>query len=149
MIVDSLTHAPFYFGLNERLTAALRWLDEQDCPALPPGRIDIRGSQIFALVQDYDTKPEDQVRWEAHRTHYDVQYVAAGVERMGYANLQTLKVMQDYDAEKDYLLLEGAGDAMTIRAGSFAILAPQDAHRPGMSAGTIGKVRKIVIKVAV
>ena len=52
------------------------------------GKIPIQGDQVFALVQDNTTKPRAQGTWEAHRKYIDVQFVAAGVEEMGYANIK-------------------------------------------------------------
>ena len=52
------------------------------------GKIPIQGDQVFALVQDNTTKPRAQGTWEAHRKYIDVQFLTAGVEEIGYANIK-------------------------------------------------------------
>jgi len=149
MIVDSIENAECYYGLGERLTAALRFLQTNDCTALAGGRHTIRGSQIFALVQDYQTKQPAEARWVAHRKYIDVLYIAEGVERIGYAELSRMQLVQDYDAENDVLFLDGDGDQITVRAGVFVILGPADVHKPCLVADQVCDVRKVVVKVAV
>ena len=150
MIIDTLANAALYFALGERIAVALEYLRENDCIRLPAGKIPIQGEQIYALVQDNTTKPRDQGVWEAHRKYIDVQFVAAGVEEMGYANIQTLTVKKPYDEQVDYALFEGSGSFVTVPAGSFTIFFPEDGHIPGSAvAGKPAAVRKVVVKVAV
>lgn len=118
-----------------------------DPGTLALGRRDIAGEQIFALVQEYTSKRWDEGFWEAHRKYLDVQYVVAGVERMGYAPVQALRTVEE-NHEKDFLKLEG-GSFFLLPAGSFAILMPQDAHMPGMAVEQPQPVKKVVVKVQV
>lgn len=148
MIVDRLSNAAEYFGVSSRLAAALHYLNATDFDALPPGRYDIDGARMYALVFEYQTKPRATAFWEAHRQFIDVQYVHRGVELMGYAPLEDL-VAGPYDVEKDYLKADGEGDFLQLRAGSFVVFGPQDAHMPGVALGDPQPVKKIVIKVAV
>jgi YhcH/YjgK/YiaL family protein len=149
MIVDRLENASLYSNLAPRVTTALAYLRDKDFASMEPGRYDIQGDEIYAMVQEYTTKDASEVKWEAHRQYIDVQYVARGNERMGYANLGELTVIQDYQEKDDYLLLEGEGDFLAMVPGTFIVLGPQDAHMPQVAAGTPSAVRKVVIKVAV
>jgi YhcH/YjgK/YiaL family protein len=150
MIVDTLDNSTRYFGLGERIATALKYLRDNDCTTLPAGKIPIQGEQIYALVQDNTTKPREQGVWEAHRKYIDVQFVAVGVEEMGYSNIKTLTVKKPYDAQADYALFDGSGSFVTVPAGSFAIFFPEDGHIPGSAVdGRPAAVRKVVVKVAV
>ena len=150
MISDSLTNANLYYGLGGRIAKALRYPQEHDGTSLPLGKTPIDGEQIFALVQDNTTKPKAEGVWEAHRRYIDVQFVAAGVEQMGWAKVDTLTVKKSYDADADYALFDGPGDFLTVPAGSFTIFFPQDGHIPGVAVNDQpSAVRKIVVKVAV
>ncbi len=150
MILDTLNNASRYAGLGERIVAALKYLQENDCTKLPVGKIPIQGEQIYALVQDNTTKTRDQGVWEAHRKYIDVQFVAAGVEEMGYANIQTLTVKKPYDELVDYALFDGSGSFVKVPTGSFTIFFPEDGHIPGSAVdGQPAAVRKVVVKVAV
>jgi len=150
MIVDRLENASLYLGLGPRIADALRYLQATDCSKLEVGKVLIQGDQLFALVQDNTTKPREQGVWEAHHKYVDVQFVASGVEEMGYANIHTLTVKQPYDEKLEYALFAGAGSFVTVPAGSFAIFFPEDGHIPGCAAGgQPASVRKVVVKVAV
>ncbi len=156
MIIDTLENRGLYGGLPSRLVTALTWLAAQDAATLPLGRNPIDGDNIFALVQDYQTRPVEQCVWEAHRRYHDVQFLApasAGSERIGYAPLGTRAITTLYDAQKDAEFfappVDGCFDSVTLRPGMFAILMPHDIHMPCALAGSSALVRKIVIKVAV
>ena len=150
MIVDRLDNAALYFGLGERITLALKFLKDNDCTKLAVGKIPLQGDQIFALVQDNTTKSRDQGVWEAHRKYIDVQFVAAGVEEMGYANIKTLTIKKPYDEKDDYASFDGAGSFVTVPAGCFTIFFPEDGHIPSSAVDAKpAAVRKVVVKVAV
>jgi YhcH/YjgK/YiaL family protein len=150
MIIDTLENAKLYEGcLNGRIRTALEYLVGKDFSTLPVGRHEIDGKRIFALVQQYDTKAGQDGVWEAHRHYADVQFVATGIELLGYAPLGLLKTTQPYAEEKDCELLSGNGDFFALKAGGFAVFFPQDAHMPCRAAGAPSPVRKVVVKVAV
>jgi len=148
MVLDRLGHASTYAALSPGLTRALRHLATTDWGAMAEGRHPIEDDRLFAIVSDYDTREAGAVPWEAHRRYIDVQYVHAGIELIGYAPLAAL-TRGDYDADRDLVVAEGTGGFVALEAGSFAILWPQDAHRPGIAVGAPRRVRKIVLKVAV
>lgn len=149
MITDKLERAALYGGLAPRIRTALEWLQATDLNALPVGRVDLDGDNLFALVQEYDTKPRDDGVWEAHRKYIDVQYVVRGRERMGYIPVEVITVTKEYDAEKDYLNGTGNGSFIYAPMGMVFVFWPGDAHMPGMQVDGPEPVRKIVIKVAV
>jgi YhcH/YjgK/YiaL family protein len=149
MIIDRLERASLYQGVHKRLAAAFDYLRKTDLGKVEPGTHEIEGRKVYVMAQQYETKPMEKGRWEAHRKYIDVQYVYQGVERFGYANLLELKP-GNYDEAKDFLSLEGEGkgDFFLVRQGTFVILFPQDGHMPGMSVSTPQPVRKFVVKVA-
>jgi YhcH/YjgK/YiaL family protein len=149
MVLDRLDNAALYTGLHPRLEQAFGFLRTADLDRLPLGRHAIASDEIFALAQEYRTKPASEGFWESHRRYIDVQLVVAGRERMGYANLAALAAQKPYDPEKDLLVLEGAGDFFMVSAGMFTIFTPQDAHMPCLAADEPAMVRKVVVKVAV
>ena len=148
MILDDLDHTDQYHALGSRFQRAFRYLRETDLLALPPGRYELDGAAVFALVSDYDTRSEDDSVWEAHRRHIDVQCVAAGEELIGVTRLAVLE-QQPYDDAKDVLFGNGAGEFVALRPGRFIVLFPHDAHMPGVSVAGPRPVRKVVIKIAV
>ncbi len=146
MILDDVSRASLYFGLHPRLRTALTFLQSDRAHALPPGRHVVDGDDVFALVSDYDTKPEAESIWEAHRQHVDVQCVLSGEEWMGVAALESLD-RDPYDAERDILFARGAGEFVSLKPGRFVVLFQHDAHMPGVAPPAPSRVRKLVIKV--
>ena len=146
MVIDQLQNASQYYGLGGRIEQALRYLQSTDFSQVAPGRYELDGANLFALVQEYDSKPKEKGFWEAHRQYMDVQYVFRGEELIGYANLAHLQT-GEYDESRDFLPLQGEGEFMRVRAGGFMILAPQDAHMPGIASGEPSAVKKVVVKV--
>jgi YhcH/YjgK/YiaL family protein len=148
MIADTLRNSRLYRGLSPRIDLAFDYLRETDLEGAAVGTAEIAGTQVYAIVQEYDTLSPTQGTWEAHRRYIDLQCVIAGSERIGYAPVSRL-TPGDYDPTRDVLPLAGAGDFLTLRPGDFMLLFPQDAHMPRIAAGSPAPVRKIVIKIAV
>lgn len=150
MILDYLQHAATYHQLHPRLAEGLRFLAQNDCLALPAGRHTIDGDNLFALVQDYQTKPRAGTPWEAHRRYFDIQHVVQGEELIGYAPIETLTTVEPYNEARDVTLFKGdAGEFFRLPAGMFVIFAPQDAHMPGLALKQPAPARKLVIKALV
>ena len=67
MIMDTIRNAALYKGIDPKLWKALEYLARTDFEEMAPGRYDIEGNNIYALVQQYETKPRGKDVWEAHR----------------------------------------------------------------------------------
>jgi biofilm protein TabA len=146
LVFDHISRIEQYAGLARPLRAALDWLARTDVATIECGRHDLDGERVFALVQEYTTRALDECRWEAHRRYCDVQFLARGVERIGFAPRERMSVVEAYDAERDVEFLAGTGDFATLRAGGFMILWPHDAHMPCVVLAEPQPVRKIVVK---
>ncbi|WP_438348933.1 YhcH/YjgK/YiaL family protein [Paenibacillus sp. FA6] len=146
MIIDRLSNAKMYTGIHPRLAEGLKYLMETDFHSVEPGKYEIEGSHIFALVQEYETSHPDQGRWESHYRYTDIQYMFSGEERMGYANKGHMSVKKR-DEDKDIMFLEGTGDLLNVHEGAFCIFTPNDVHMPTIMINEPRKVKKVVIKV--
>ena len=149
MIVDRIANAGLYAGMGKRIALALDYLRKTDFGGVKAGRYEIEGANVYALVQERSTRPRESALWEAHRKYFDIQYLFEGVELMGYANVGDLAVCEDYDAEKDMVMLKGEGDFFVLRPGRFAIFGPEDAHMPCLALTAPQPVKKVVVKVRV
>lgn len=147
MILDSLSRAGLYFSAGPRLAAGLRWLAAFD-PETGDGRYELDGDDLFALVQRYDTAPGAEKRFESHRRFADIQFVAAGRERILHAPVEGLEEETPYDGATDVRFFRdpAASSSLLLAAGDFAILFPDDAHKPGCMAGGREAVLKVVVK---
>jgi len=149
MIIDRLANPTPLYQLPSRLARALEYLRATDMRTVALGRHDLDGDDLFALVQEYTTRPADLCVWEAHRRYIDVQFMAVGTERMGLAALAAMREREPYDAARDVAFFEPGTEFVTIREGMFAIFGPEDVHSPGHATGQPGLVRKVVVKAAV
>jgi biofilm protein TabA len=147
MVYDHIRYASEYFNLSPGIRVALDYLRRADLGAMPAGRHDVDGDRVFALVSDYDTRSPQETFWEAHRRHVDVQYVHAGLERIGFGDLAAFDV-DPYDVERDLTVARGESDRyVEVGAGGFVILFPHDVHMPGLTGRAVERVRKVVMKV--
>lgn len=149
MIIDKITNCHNYFSINTRLSTAFEYILSQDFSKFEPGRYDVDGNEIYAMVSEYETKNISVCKWEAHRKYLDIQFLVKGSEVFGYANIDTLKTIQTYSEEKDCLLLEGEGEFLKLGKDTFIIAFPQDAHMPGTADKISVPVKKVVVKVKI
>lgn len=147
MVIDNLNNAKRYETLHPGFLAAFTFLREHMAHPFSEGRHDIADG-VYAMVSHYTTKPEDELNWEGHRKYIDVQFLASGEELLGYANADTMRQKGEYDAGNDFCLFSGEGLPVKLTSGTFAVLYPEDVHRPGGMSGRACAVEKIVVKVA-
>ncbi len=147
MILDRLANADLYAPIGRRIAHGLDYLRQTNFDEMEPGRYEIDGAAVYAVVSAYSTRDVAAGRWEAHRRYIDLQYIVRGTERIGFAPIERLKA-EPYDDEKDLLWLSGAGEFVTLEAGDFMILWPHDAHMPGIATGAPAPIRKVVVKFA-
>jgi YhcH/YjgK/YiaL family protein len=100
------------------------------------------------MLSQYETKPKPQGVWEAHRRYIDLQVVVQGIEQIGYSHVSRL-TPGVYEVERDFMPLAGEGDFLTLTAGAFMLLFPEDGHMPGIAVGAPHPVTKAVFKIAV
>ena len=154
MICDELVNAAVYEGVHPRLRAAFHFLRQPGLDRLPLGEYEIDGRNVYAIVQEYTTRTRAEGLWEAHRRYIDVQYVNSSAEQMGVASVSSMRVTRAYDEASDSSLFEPAngaavGEFFVLRAGTFCVLMPHEAHMPGQALAEPQPVRKVVVKVRV
>lgn len=147
MILDRLQHAAVYESMFPLLARGFAFLTEQDLTQLQPGKVEIDGERLFAIVAAEEGRGREQALLEAHRKYLDIQYVVSGTDQIGWTPIdECQRVKLEYDATRDVALFYDRPETwLVLPAGSFAIFLPQDAHAP--LAGS-GRVHKVVVKVA-
>lgn len=111
--------------------------------------VEIDGQDVYAIFQEYDTRPQEGAKPEGHRKYADVQYVFEGRECIGYADIADMAGQADYDEDADIYFTPARKLSMVqLSQGEMAILTPDDLHAPCLSAGAEAvRVRKVVFKV--
>lgn len=148
MIHGSLKDAEAALLKDGRLAPGFEFLRKTPT-GLADGRHEIGGG-AHAIVSTYQTSSSGGKRFEAHRRYIDLQYVAEGEETAHVAPVSSLSTAEEYDETRDTAFFHDppSHETITLRAGSFAVFYPEDAHRPGVMAGAAPcAVRKIVVKI--
>lgn len=150
MIVDTLNNMNFYEKLLPQLIEVAGFIrDHNEGATLDRSMYSIVDDEVFALIQEYDTKDKQAIRWETHRKYVDVQFILKGEEAIGYAPFESLSPLEDFSAEKDIGFYTGPKlyTNTILTEGMFAIFFPGEGHLPCCKIETSKKVKKIVFKI--
>ena len=147
MIVDNLKNIDQYAGLSKNFSAAIDYLKSTELDKLAPGRIDIDGKNVFAIVSEKELtgKPD---AWEVHNRYADIHLIIRGNETIGYFPRIKLEYPIDFGEGSDSAALKNIdGVYHTLSGGDFMILLPQDVHVPNCPYGERSISKKIMVKV--
>ena len=149
MIKNSLKYTKIYYNLSKNLKTALEFLENNNLKNFQNGKYEIQGEDIYVNIQDYQTKPQNQGKWEAHRKYIDIQFIIEGSEKIGVGEIQNYTTTEDYNNEKDveFLSTNLQAEFLTLNKNDFIILYPQDVHMPQICCDKTTYVKKAVLKV--
>ncbi len=150
MILDRLDNSARYEFLGRRFAQAFQLLRTGDLTAKEPGNYEVEGKKLYYMVQNYNTKPREERRFESHRIYADIQVVFSGRETMGLTQVKGLDVQTPYDDAKDIMFFGTPPDYTELKmsAGDFVVLFPNEAHMPQCQWDGPAQVSKVVFKVA-
>lgn len=146
MIIDNLKNASRYAAMCEGFAKGFAFIERAKKENLAVGKYEIDGDNVFAMVQEYDTKVASKT--ESHLKYIDIQCILSGIEVM-YA-LDTDKLMvTDRPEGKDVIIYADHEQfsKLVICADEFAIFYPGEGHKPGVAFGAPAPARKVVVKV--
>lgn len=150
MIIDSIENAAKYSCVYPLFTTAFKYIGTVDAEAIEPGKYEIQGEELKAIVSDGagKTKEAALAKFECHQQHIDIQFCIKGTETIGWkSRASCVQPKGDYDAEKDVTFYNDEPDMyFQLRDNQFAIFFPEDVHAPMIGEGSI---KKMVIKVKI
>lgn len=149
MIADIIENAQNYYNLGKNFEKGFEFLKTMDLKNLENGRYEIDGDNIFVSIQDYQTKQENEGKFEAHQKYADIQFIIKGEEKIGYTNIKNCTPTTFYDDTNDIIFLDGTGDFIKAKENTFLVFFPQDAHMPCISVNNPEYVKKAVVKVRI
>ena len=144
MIYDTIANLGRYKGIHKNLDTAIDFLMNCDLAALPNGRNEVDGDNVFVNVMDAAYHTLEDGKFEAHHTYADIQISLTGDELIGWLPMARF---EDWDAAEETKLFEETPEPdalLPMKKGTFVLMFPQDAHAPGIGEG---KGRKAVAKV--
>ena len=132
MLYDTLENLNQYTGLFPNLDKAIDFIEDNDVSALPLGRTEIDGDDVYVT----------------HSRYMDLQMDLEGAELCEVA-LGDVEEAEPYDEEKDFALWNGAASAaLVLGEGRFAVFMVEEPHKPAIKAQGCDKVKKAVFKIA-
>lgn len=145
MIYDRLSNIRNYLGIHENLDIALNYI--ADHLADMPEEIELKGQDVRAFFNAYQTVPESECFFEAHEKFADIQIMRSGAEWIAVSNVDALTVTKSIP-ENDFAACEGPADLKVLmKPDSFLIVLPGDAHMLKIMADKPEDVTKTVFKV--
>lgn len=125
-------------------------LDFLHCAQLPaPGLAVEIGDGIHCIGDSYETLPESEAVWEAHKKFVDVHCVLCGEEKIGIAHVDKCKAGVYNEMEDFYLAQAKAENWVTMKQGVALCLFPEDVHKVKVRLNSLqpARVSKIVFKI--
>ncbi len=147
MIYDKLSNALKYKGIHPNLDIALDYihahLDDM------PEKVELKGNDVRAFKNVYETVPEEQGYFEAHAEFADIQILRQGHEYIGVSSIDILQVHEVREG-KDFWALHGPEEARLLMDDSvFVVVFPGEGHKLKIQVNGPEQIRKTVFKVRV
>ena len=147
MIYAQLADAPRYRGIHPMLDRALALLTPEFIAAASTQRTELEGEALFVTRFDVESVTDESRFFERHERYLDIFTLAEGRERVDIAPAGTLELKEQ---RGDYFggVCE-TRQSVLLTPGSFLVLFPGDAHRPGMAVEGPEKLSRVVFKVQI
>ncbi|MBE6574517.1 MAG: DUF386 domain-containing protein [Ruminococcaceae bacterium] len=150
MIIDKIANFDRYISLHPGFAKIKPVLEKYSDTTLEPGKYEIDGDKVFAVVQGYDTKEAAPDKFENHRKYIDIQYITGGAEQIHVKEMTGLRIDFPFDEPHDYEFYKTPDSFVTaeLETGEFAIFWPGETHRPGvMTDRGAAPLRKVIFKI--
>jgi YhcH/YjgK/YiaL family protein len=148
MIFSNISQSDRYLTIHPLFSRAFDYIRSTDLFALAPGRYNILGEDLIAIVEHLPGRTREMAKLEAHRRYIDIQMVLDGVEEMGWKPLaDCYNPVSEHSIERDIRFFhDAAASWISTPPDHFCIFFPEDAHAPLVSSGDI---KKVIFKLAV
>lgn len=150
MIADKISNLRLYPELAKYADDILGFVDKMD-ETVPDGRYDLRGNELFALVNRYESRPLEGALMESHKLYADLQYIHSGREWIYVDFADELTPCDDRTPAADIIFYAPRPNkgGNLLSSGMFGYYGPQDAHMPSVQVDGPEKMTKIVFKIRV
>ena len=149
MIYAKNSDALTYRGIHPNLDMALERITEEFLSSVGEERVEIKGSDVYATRFTYETIPEEESFFEAHKNYLDIHLMLEGAERVEIAPPETLTEFDRVEAN-DFYAYRGEGQyRLVLSPGDFLVVFPNDAHKIKMRVDGPETVTKAVFKVRI
>lgn len=146
MIFDTLDHYKVYQRSLPELWDMVRFLNKMEKGKLPEG--EYRLNKGLAMITSGQTRCASEKLFESHKKFLDIQVMCEGEEEWELSDIDNVRMVSAYDAQKDMATYSGSGEHIRLLAGHFIVVYPWEAHKPSVHFGdTPFSFRKVIVKV--
>ncbi len=146
MIVDSLENMALYESVHADFKAVFDVIRQMAAGNITE-KVVLRDGDVWVNAPKKTDAVSTGRLFEAHKNFIDLHFILQGAETFGYANINRLHTVIDYDPSADLAFWDGERDFITLQTGDVCITFPQDAHIPSYENASESELIRIVAKV--
>lgn len=150
MIYAKNADALAYRGIHPNLDLALEHITPEFLASLRDNqRVELKGDLVYCTRFTYETIPQEESFFEAHRRYLDIHIMLQGEERVDVNRPEELTLTQVQE-ENDFYAYQGESWHSTVlKPGEFLVVFPGDAHCIKVQVDGPKTVSKAVFKVCI
>ena len=150
MIYAKNQEALAYRGIHPNLDLALEHITPEFLASLRDGqRVELQGDQVYCTRFTYETIPQEESFFEAHRRYLDIHIMVEGEERVDMNRPEDLNLTDAQEGNDFYAYQGESWHSAVLRPGAFLVVFPGDAHRIKVQVDGPKTVSKAVFKVCI
>ena len=150
MIYAKNADALAYRGIHPNLDLALEHITPEFLAALRDNqRVELKGDLVYCTRFTYETIPQEESFFEAHRRYLDIHIMVEGEERVVMNRPEDLKLTDAQEGNDFYAYQGESWHSTVLKPGEFLVVFPGDAHRIKVQVDGPKTVSKAVFKVCI
>ena len=150
MIYAKNQEALAYRGIHPNLDLALEHITPEFLASLRDGqRVELQGDPGYCTRFTYETIPQEESFFEAHRRYLDIHIMVEGEERVDVNRPEDLKLTDAQEGNDFYAYQGESWPSTVLKPGEFLVVFPGDAHRIKVQVDGPKTVSKAVFKVCI
>lgn len=150
MIYAKNADALAYRGIHPNLDLALEHITPEFLASLRDNqRVELKGDLVYCTRFTYETIPQEESFFEAHRRYLDIHIMVEGEERVDMNRPEDLKLTDAQEGNDFYAYQGESWHSTVLKPGEFLVAFPGDAHRIKVQVDGPKTVSKAVFKVCI
>lgn len=150
MIYAKNADALAYRGIHPNLDLALEHITPEFLASLRDNqRVELKGDLVYCTRFAYETIPQEESFFEAHRRYLDIHIMVEGEERVDMNRPEDLNLTDAQEGNDFYAYQGESWHSTVLKPGEFLVVFPGDAHRIKVQVDGPKTVSKAVFKVCI
>ena len=150
MIYAKNADALAYRGIHPNLDLALEHITPEFLASLRDNqRVELKGDLMYCTRFTYETIPQEESFFEAHRRYLDIHIMVEGEERVDVNRPEDLTLTEAQEGNDFYAYQGESWHSTVLKPGEFLVVFPGDAHRIKVQVDGPKTVSKAVFKVCI